>query len=166
MEQEIDENDRRLPQAASKKVPRIFTLFGGFVKRFSWFGYLLAAVAVAVSLAVIVRDFKLLALTDTPGYFITISAWFWLSLGLVKFSKEYAQAINEGNRNAILSFILLLAVFCLLAGVTAFYRSMDWLVFAIAVLIFAVSLLTVILLSFGLIYHWNRLEGGIHIYDE
>ncbi len=154
-------------QETSKKVPRIFAVFGEFVKRFSWVGYLLAFVTIGVSLIVIFRDYKRISPPDFPGYFITISAWFWLSIGFVKFSKSYAQSIREGSRNAILSFILMLVLFCLLSGLTALYRySVDSFVFGISISIFAASVLLAILLVLGLIYYWNSLEGEITIYDE
>ncbi len=154
-------------QKTTKEVPRIFTVSGGFIERFSWVGYFFALITIVVSLIVVFRDYKHISLTDVPGYFMTISAWFWLSLGFVKFSKTYAQGIKEGNRNAILSFILLLTLFCCLSGFTALYRySVDSVVFVISISIFAASLLLVFLLIVGLIYYRNRLEGGIHIYDE
>ena len=154
-------------QETLKKVPRLFALSGELINRFNWFGYLIALTTIVISIIVVWREYKHISLTDSPGYFITISAWFWLSIGLVKFSKDYAQGISEGNRNAILSFILLLAVFCCLSGVTALYRySVDSVVFGVSVSIFVLSLIFFILLSFGLAFYWNRLEGGISIYED
>ncbi len=154
-------------QETLKKVPRIFVLSGDLIKRFNWFGYLIALTTIVISIIVVWREYKHISLTDSPGYFITISAWFWLSIGLVKFAKEYAQGISLGNRNAILSLILLLAVFCVLSGLTAWYRySVDLFVFGVSVSIFVLALIFFSLLSFGLAFYWNRLEGGINIYED
>jgi hypothetical protein len=167
MEEQINEKQTQLDPETSNKVPRIFAVFGEFVRRFGWLGYLLAIATIVVSLIVIFRDYKQISPTDFPGYFITISAWFWLSIGFVKFSKSYAQIMIEGNRNAILSFILLLAVFCALSGLTALYRySVDNLVFGISAFVFAGAGFSALLLIVGLIYYWKNLVGGIHIYEE
>lgn len=157
---------KQVDQTSLNKGPRLFAALGECLARFSWSGYLLAALVVIVSVIVVYRDFKQISLTEAPGYFIGISAWFWLSLGLVKFSKSYAQSIKEGNRNAILSFGFLAAVFAILAGLTAQYgNSANTIVFVLALAVLTIALLTILLLVFGLIYYRNELTGELSIYD-